>query len=161
MVQTLIANDKFFFTKSECTFELQTLLMTWIGILPEAKDLFFQIKSRLAMEEDGITDNTVQHKDKTDLDLDSGKKPNTKSISKLNMKILSLFPSNPTENDDNSAISTLRSFITDYSFDTQVVAPGRRVVFHDDKILPLPKADKPIPLHEYITLAELDMGDSE
>ncbi|KOG99624.1 CCR4-NOT core subunit CAF130 [Saccharomyces eubayanus] len=158
MVQTLIANDKFFFTKSECTFELQTLLMTWIGILPEAKDLFFQIKSRLAMEEDDNADVTVQHKDKKDLD---SKKSNTKSISTLNMKILSLFPSNLTDKDDNSAISTLRSFITDYSFDTQVVAPGRRVVFHDDKILPLPKADKPIPLHEYITLAELDMGDSE
>lgn len=158
MVQTLIANDKFFFTKSECTFELQTLLMTWIGILPEAKDLFFKIKTRLAMEEEDSAD-TMQHEGRKNSDIE--KKLNAKPASELNLKLLNLFPSKPANKDDSSPINTLRSFIADYSFDTQVNPPGRRVVFYDGKILPLPKADKPIPLHEYITLAELDVGDSE
>lgn len=158
MVQTLIANDKFFFTKSECTFELQTLLMTWIGILPEAKDLFFKIKTRLAMEEDN-SPGTIQHESRKNLNIE--KKLNTKPASELNVKLLNLFPSKPADRDDSSPINTLRSFITDYSFDTQVNPPGRKVVFYDGKILPLPKADKPIPLHEYITLAELDVGDVE
>ncbi|CAI4062557.1 hypothetical protein SKDZ_07G3770 [Saccharomyces kudriavzevii ZP591] len=158
MVQTLIANDKFLFTKSECTFELQTLLMTWIGVLPEAKDLFFQIKTRLAMEEDSDKDGQ-QNDDNKDLKVE--RRPHTKSNSELNVKLLNLFPSNPAGNNDNSAISTLRSFITDYPFDTQITPPGRKVVFYDGKILPLSKADKPIPLHEYITLAEIDVGESE
>ena len=132
--------------------------MTWIGILPEAKDLFFKIKTRLAMEEEDSAD-TMQHEGRKNSDIE--KKLNAKPASELNLKLLNLFPSKPANKDASSPINTLRSFIADYSFDTQVNPPGRRVVFYDGKILPLPKADKPIPLHEYITLAELDVGDSE
>ncbi|AGO11158.1 AaceriAFR316Wp [[Ashbya] aceris (nom. inval.)] len=47
MVDMLIEKKKFDFTDSEYLFELQTLLMNWIGLVPEARALFFKLKSTI------------------------------------------------------------------------------------------------------------------
>ncbi|AEY98000.1 FAFR316Wp [Eremothecium gossypii FDAG1] len=47
MVDMLIEKKKLDFTDSEYLFELQTLLMNWIGLVPEARTLFFKLKSTL------------------------------------------------------------------------------------------------------------------
>lgn len=60
MVRTLMENGKFDFVKTECSFELQTLLMNWIGLIPEAQELFFVIKSSIA-DKDITNDHRNNH----------------------------------------------------------------------------------------------------
>lgn len=66
MVRTLMENGKFDFVKTECSFELQTLLMNWIGLIPEAQELFFMIKSNIADK-----DITTDHRNNSIIGVDS------------------------------------------------------------------------------------------
>ena len=68
MVRTLMENGKIDFTKTECSFELQALLMNWIGLIPEAQQLFFMIKSSIA-DKDVTNGGSSTNKDNS-MDID-------------------------------------------------------------------------------------------
>ncbi|CCF57193.1 hypothetical protein KAFR_0C02000 [Kazachstania africana CBS 2517] len=149
MVKTLMNNDKFDFSKSECTFELQTLLMNWIGIIPEAQELFFTLKAN-------VGEPSMEGKSDSD-----GTDSNEGELSWYNSKLLALLPSPTNSGLENPAIETLRSFLKKYSFTNKVPVVGRKVIYKDDKILPIPKLYQPILLRELIdeNFEEDDDGD--
>lgn len=155
MVQTFIKKGKFDFSESECVFELQALLMNWIGIIPEAKDLFFTLKSLIAeMNKTGVEEEKAESKEPETWDASLGQQESpefeTKSDFEYNRKLVSLLPPVIKEKEENAAMQTLRNFIKRYSFNTAVPLIGRKVVYEDDKILPLPRSDTSVGLHEYL-----------
>lgn len=155
MVKTFINKGKFDFGESECIFELQALLMNWIGIIPEAKNLFFELKSLIA---DFNSDNTTAEKEMAEAKKDKQNVRDANSESKavssadfeFNRKLMRLLPPLIKDKEENAAMQTLRSFIKTSSFLNAVPVIGRKIVYEDDKILPLPKSDVPLALHEYI-----------
>lgn len=156
MVKTFINKGKFDFTESECVFELQALLMNWVGVIPEAKDLFFELKGLIAeanqsempnepsevaessKADDSVTEDPVRRKE-----------PDAKDF-EYNRKLMKLLPPLSEGKEENAAMQTLRNFIKTNSFLNTVPVIGRKIVYQDDKILPLPKADVPMPLREYL-----------
>lgn len=155
MVQTFIKKDKFDFSESECVFELQALLMNWIAIIPEAKDLFFTLKSLIAeMNKTGIEQEKAEANEPEAWDALLGQQESpefqTQSDFEYNRKLVSLLPPVIEGKEENAAMQTLRNFIKRYSFNTAVPVIGRKVVYEDEKILPLPKSDTSVGLHEYL-----------
>lgn len=145
MVETLIKNNKFDFSKSECTFELQTLLMNWIGVIPEAQELFFTLKSHIA---DANPDESEDEDD--DGIIGDGSGESTKSLSVYNVELNKLLPPIMKGKEENVAVGTLRNFMKKYSFNKEVPIVGRKVIYKDDKILPLHNNDRAVSLREVI-----------
>lgn len=156
MVRTFINKEKFDFSESECVFELQALLMNWIGIIPEAKTLFFELKSLIAGFSTATSvqeQKNAEVKNDTQEDVPKEQSPvrvsNTAGF-EFNRKLMTLLPPLVKNKEENAAMQTLRSFIKTSSFLNTVPVIGRKIVYEDDKILPLPKSDVPLALHEYI-----------
>lgn len=158
MVQTLLNNKKFDFGKSECTFELQTLLMNWIGIIPEARDLFFTLKSQVGsssaeedasnIEKETETLNYLNGKDANETisvfhDIREDDDKEEEPISEYNKMLLKLMPRR-VDVTENVALRTLQTFLQKYSFTRKVPIIGRRIIHYEDKILPLADIDKPL-----------------
>lgn len=171
MVRTLMENDKFDFTKAECSFELQTLLMNWIGLIPEAQELFFMIKSSIAdttgsdsedeetSNSHTITRNQIQDgdlfvdnsEDEEDVNSENVKKDEGKDkTNQYSDKLISLLPPVVNGEKENPAISTLRTFMKKHSFMKDVPVSGRKVIHKGDAIFPLKNYEKPISLRDYI-----------
>ena len=157
MVQTLIKSNKFDFTKSECTFELQTLLMNWIGIIPEAQELFFSLKNAMANEDDSDDDEDIEKSTEeeqsnelfTSSSVTDSNYVEDQNVSKFNNMLLKLLP--PTSNKKDShnneehiAINTLTMFLNKHSLTHKVPIIGRKSLHYEDVILPLPESDKPL-----------------
>ncbi|KAG0663935.1 hypothetical protein C6P45_000720 [Maudiozyma exigua] len=170
MVQTLIKSNKFDFTKSECTFELQTLLMNWIGIIPEAQELFFNLKNAMAREEDSDDDdndgetNDEEGSNKlfTSSNVTDSNYSEDQNVPKFNEMLLKLLPSldknkDSKDDEDHIAIATLTMFLHKHSLTHNVPIIGRKSLHYDDKILPLPEGDKPLGIS---TLLADDDNDS-
>ncbi|QLQ79887.1 hypothetical protein HG537_0C05350 [Torulaspora globosa] len=159
MVKTFINKGKFDFTESECVFELQALLMNWIGVIPEARDLFFELKGLIAKANkndmlsdmlsesdggaasskmEGAREDQIRNKDMEAKDFD------------YNKKLIKLLPPLSEGKEENAAMQTLRNFIKTNSFLNSVPVIGRKVVYQDDTILPLRKSDVPMPLRDYL-----------
>lgn len=152
MVRAFIKKGKFDFRESECVFELQTLLMNWITIIPEAKDLFFELKSMIAeihneessgTDDDRMPGTTVTNMPQND-DL------NQPVDSEYNRKLVGLLSPVIHGKEENAAVGALRNFIEKYSFDTSVSMVGRKVVYETDEILPLPESETPLSLVDYL-----------
>lgn len=156
MVQSLIKTKKFDFSKSECTFELQTLLMTWVGVIPEAQELFFLLKTTMAdasspedeesqTEDSAVTtDSSGAHAfeiDGSHDDKESSMKP--EDIPRYNNDLLGLFPPEGGDSSDNIAVETLTAFLKKYSLTAEVPTMGRKILHYEDTILPLADIDKP------------------
>lgn len=156
MVKTFIDKGKFDFSESECVFELQALLMNWIGIIPEAKNLFFELKGLIAGLNNG---NASQDFKQSNVKDKANKEPAPEQATaattdgadfEFNRKLVSLLPPLVKNKEENAAMQTLRSFIKTSSFLNVVPTIGRKIIYEDDKILPLPESDLPLALHEYI-----------
>lgn len=160
MVKTFINKGKFDFTESECVFELQALLMNWIGVIPEARDLFFELKGLIAkanknnMLSDMLSEsNGAATGSKIDEGAREDKIPNKDLEAKdfeYNKKLMKLLPPLSEGREENVAMQTLRNFIKTNSFLNSVPIIGRKVVYQDDTILPLRKSDVPMPLRDYL-----------
>lgn len=167
MVRTLMENDKFDFTKAECSFELQTLLMNWIGLIPEAQELFFMIKSSIAdtttsdsEDEEKSNNHTITRSQIQDGDLfvddsedgeDGGSEVASKNeANEYSDKLISLLPPVAPGDKENPAISTLRTFMKKHSFMKDVPVSGRKVIHKGNEIFPLKNYEKPISLRDYI-----------
>ena len=150
MVQAIVKSGKFDFSKSGCTFELQTLLMNWIGVIPEAHDLLFALKLNVP-DDSSVMDQTVGFNPLNDEFTGSPTSSNDNSdtaapVSEYNEKLLSLLPPINKRKESSPAVETLRSFLKRYSLTDKVVVPGRKVLVYDDTILPLAKPERPIKL---------------
>ena len=159
MVQSLIKTKKFDFSTSECTFELQTLLMNWIGVIPEAQELFFLLKTSMANAEPTNEDTEPGEDADTKVDptnplgfeidgsemashANESSVPDT-TVSQYNKILLNLLPSRDADATGNIAIKTLSAFLKRYSLTTEVPSMGRKILHYDDTILPLADIDKP------------------
>lgn len=150
MIQGLLENGRLKFEEEDSVFELQTLLINWISIIPEAKALFFRIKSSIANREeekrkeeaerqDEKKDNTdeIQNDDTQDQEA-SQESSGRKEMKQLMDNLLKLLPLQSAGEDDTVAIDTLKNCIMNFSFEKQAPILGRKVVYSNDKILPLP-----------------------
>lgn len=157
MVQTLIKSNKFDFTKSECTFELQTLLMNWIGIIPEAQELFFNLKNAMANEDDSDDEEDEEERNYDEMSSElftsstvtNSNYSEDQKVSEFNDILLKLLPptSNTKDTDNNEdhiAIATLTMFLHKHSLTHKVPIIGRKSLHYDGSILPLPEGDKPL-----------------
>ncbi|SMN18088.1 similar to Saccharomyces cerevisiae YGR134W CAF130 Part of the evolutionarily-conserved CCR4-NOT transcriptional regulatory complex involved in controlling mRNA initiation [Maudiozyma saulgeensis] len=181
MVQTLMKSNKFDFTKSECTFELQTLLMNWIGIIPEAQELFFSLKSAMVKDEDEeeITENTENEEKENNGEQLSMTNRNSRNlsngsislnttvgeeqpISKYNDMLLKLLPvksdGDGLDYETNVAVDTLTMFLHKHSLSHKVPIIGRKSLHYADDILPLPEADKPLGISMIFSEENDNMG---
>lgn len=155
MVRTFIAEEKFDFSETESAFELQALLMNWIAIVPEARSLFFELKS--IMTEKNIESNNHPNLEFGE-DSESLMNPEYSIDSnnedfEYNRKLMNLLPLPIKENENNvetAAVQTLRDFIRRYPFNASIPTIGRKIIYEDDEILPLPKSDHSLSLHEYL-----------
>ncbi|QLL33005.1 hypothetical protein HG536_0D05270 [Torulaspora globosa] len=160
MVKTFINKGKFDFTESECVFELQALLMNWIGVIPEARDLFFELKGLIgkANKNDMLSDlKSESNGAPAGLKMDEGAREDqirNKDLEakdfEYNKKLMKLLPPLSEGREENAAMQTLRNFIKTNSFLNSVPVIGRKVVYQDDAILPLRKSDVPMPLRDYL-----------
>lgn len=155
MVRAFIKKGKFDFRESECVFELQTLLMNWITIIPEAKDLFFELKSMIAeVHSDNSQRNNENGRNSANSENISDVLENdntSQSVdSEYNRKLISLLSPIIHGKEENAAVGALRNFIKKYSFDTNVSLIGRKVVHESDEILPLPESETPLSLVDYL-----------
>ncbi|CAB4252004.1 similar to Saccharomyces cerevisiae YGR134W CAF130 Part of the evolutionarily-conserved CCR4- NOT transcriptional regulatory complex involved in controlling mRNA initiation [Maudiozyma barnettii] len=179
MVQTLMKSNKFDFSKSECTFELQTLLINWIGIIPEAQELFFSLKSAMAKDDNDEEKYEESEVEEGNEELISSSTRNSRdstnnsstindpiggeqSISKYNDMLLKLLPvkNHDDELDDktNVAVDTLTMFLHKHSLIHKVPIIGRKSLHYADDILPLPDADKPLGISMLMAEANESMG---
>ncbi|EDO15925.1 hypothetical protein Kpol_480p12 [Vanderwaltozyma polyspora DSM 70294] len=150
MVSKLIENSKFNVNESDCVFELQTLLMGWISILPEAKELSFKINSSLSefshVENSELASiegaSTKSHKQLVDKNSESYK---------YNEILLKLIPPTFGGKEENIIFNTFRDYIKDYSFDSEVSTMCRKIIHQSDEILPLQDSEKPFSFHDYLT----------
>ncbi|CAL9732464.1 protein Caf130p [Monosporozyma unispora] len=175
MVRTLMENEKFDFTKAECSFELQTLLMNWIGLIPEAQELFFMIKSSIA--DNTTSDSEDEEKSKNyiitrsqiqdgDLFVDNSEdeveQPDIKTkdnkVSEYSKKLISLLPPFINGEKENPAISTLRTFMKKQTFLKDAPVVGRKVIHRGDHISPLKQYEKPISLRDYIGSYDIELN---
>ena len=150
MVQAIVKSGKFDFSKSGCTFELQTLLMNWIGVIPEAHDLLFALKLNVP-DDSNVMDQTIGFNSLNEEFTGSPTSSNdnsdiTEPVSEYNEKLLSLLPPITKKKESSPAVETLRSFLKRYSLTEKVAIPGRKVLVYDDTILPLAKPERPIKL---------------
>lgn len=157
MVRAFIKKGKFDFRESECVFELQTLLMNWIAIIPEAKDLFFELKSLIAevhsnaANDEGLDGNySESNGNLSDMVEENTTNGSATVDSEYNRKLISLLSPNVHYREENAAVVALRNFIKKYSFDNVVPLVGRKVVYESDEILPLPESEAPMSLLEYL-----------
>ncbi|AET37478.1 CCR4-NOT core subunit CAF130 Ecym_1232 [Eremothecium cymbalariae DBVPG len=204
MVDMLMEKKKFDFTDSEYIFELQTLLMNWIGIIPEARNLFFKLKSSileassqndssksdkqgtenirkkssqsLVTEGEGIEQKIVNidredHLENCLSDADFPPTPidinnlklenvgspeidNNNNLSKYNKMLIELLPLHV--DNENTAVTALRSFITKHSLTNKTAVFGRRVIYQDHAIMGLYMADKEMRQREFLAEFGID-----
>ncbi|CCH60248.1 hypothetical protein TBLA_0C04510 [Henningerozyma blattae CBS 6284] len=152
MIQAFLDNNKLKIEVDDSIFELQTLLMNWITIIPEAKKLFFQIKDIISNNQ--IDNNNFNNNLILDLDQDNNtienqtsKDNNDKmdesskvdSNSSFNKKLIELFPKmSHTNKEENTAIDTLKNYLKKFRFHQEVPIIGRKVIYEDGKILKIP-----------------------
>lgn len=155
MVNSLIKNNKFDFNKSECLFELQTLLINWIGIIPEAKALFFQLKQTKSQNSE-ITaiDNTTAKTDKNNDSDDKAGNPtegpmvaNKQSNYTIVRKLSTLLAPGTFRTD---AMDTLREFMENYKFEQDIPIFYRKVLKRGKQIRSETTVDRSQSLHDYI-----------
>ena len=143
MVLSLLDSDNFDINESDCTFELQSLLMDWITIIPEAKDLYFKIKASVKSfgeSEKFDNDGMIKHaKDLIKVPVDK----NSKSYN-YNKQLLMMFPPIIEGNLESKKLKELKEFLENYSFESECPVIGRKVIFTSDEILPLPDNVKPL-----------------
>ncbi|AMD19836.1 HCL315Cp [Eremothecium sinecaudum] len=176
MVDILIKKNKFNFSDSEYIFELQTLLMDWIGIVPEACDLFFKLKSSIveassetgtrgiddkleptdenrgANEQEGASESEDINQD----GFETLEKPLSSNLSLYNKLLLALLP--PRFENENSAITALRSFIRKHSLTEKTAVFGRRVIYQDHAIMKLYMSDKEMQQREFLAEFGIDFN---
>lgn len=158
MVDTLMQKKKFDFTDSEYIFELQTLLMNWIGIVPEARDLFFKLKSQIvATSQDTQEQGTPVKESKKD-DIDA---PDTlemdDTMSEHNKKLMMLLP--PGTTNERNALTALRGFIGKYSLTNKTAVFGRKIIYQDDEIMGMYMTDKEMMYREFLAEFGIDYND--
>lgn len=171
MVEMLFQHKKFDIADSEYVFELQTLLMNWINVLPEARALFFQLKSRLmesgrskkkadsnAPEESSELYNQLAPVDLENCELDDGgDDPSGKDLSYYNKMLIRILP--PASLEENPAITALRTFISKYSLTRRTPLYGRKVIFTTNTILPMHRTDKETSEREFLAEFGIDYKD--
>lgn len=157
MVRAFIKKGKFDFRESECVFELQTLLMNWIAIIPEAKDLFFELKALVAevhndaMDREELSNDPAMSTEKQSSIIENDNINGQETVnSEYNQKLISLLSPVVHRREENAAVVALRNFIKKYSFDTTVPLIGRKVVYEGSEILPLPESEAPVSLLDYL-----------
>ncbi|GAV49009.1 hypothetical protein ZYGR_0N04140 [Zygosaccharomyces rouxii] len=157
MVRAFIKKGKFDFRESECVFELQTLLMNWIAIIPEAKDLFFELKALVAevhsdpMDDEELSNDPPDSNKKLSSMVENDNINGNETVdSEYNRKLISLLSPVMHRKEENAAVVALRNFIKKYSFDTTVPLIGRKVVYEGNEILPLPESETPMSLLDYL-----------
>lgn len=167
MVNTLIKNSRFDFSKSECLFELQTLLINWIGIIPEAKALFFQLKQTKSQnaekaigdyensttrdqglnKNDGFKDKNKSVNDtRTDDDEIIGAS-NDSSNHNIIQKLSTLLPPGTFRTD---AMDTLREFMENYKFEQDIPIFYRKVIKRGSQISSNTAMDRSQLLRDYM-----------
>ncbi|SCU83211.1 LAFA_0D02344g1_1 [Lachancea sp. 'fantastica'] len=170
MIKRLMAEKKFDFEDPDYIFELQTLLMSWICVLPDARELFFELK---AMANEDLQDGDVKNperstsrapNDKTDvLDVTApnwsttSDSTNGTAMSIYNDKLLALLPS--VAGSQNSAVTALRNFISKHSLTTKTAGLGRRVVSQDDEILGMYMSDREMDNRQFLAEFGIDYND--
>ncbi|CCE61642.1 hypothetical protein TPHA_0A05680 [Tetrapisispora phaffii CBS 4417] len=167
MIISLFDNADFDLSSSESIFELQTLLMGWINIIPEAKLLFFKLKESVKSfngidnpELKSIEESSTTTK-KTTIDENSEQY-------RFNKKLLKTFPKSFSGDDGDILLKTFKDFLRNYSFDSEPPYIGRKVIYESDEILQLTDIEKPISLHKFLSGEQLydvdiqfDYGDKE
>ncbi|CCK68524.1 CCR4-NOT core subunit CAF130 KNAG_0B00770 [Huiozyma naganishii CBS 8797] len=159
MVKTLIVNHKFEFSKSECTFELQTLLMNWLGIVPDAQELFFLLKKNISDTKTATTTTTTTSAlgapgdiFPTLTDADDDNNAVAENLSEFNKKLVMLLPrATQSEGKGSSqAIDALRNFMRKHSLSSEIPVLGRRIVRRGSQILPQATPERTVTLREYL-----------
>lgn len=169
MVKSLIQEEMFDFKDPDYIFELETLLMSWICILPEARDLFFALRSRVDQQSrkpakrdpDAMATASVVNLSPdfrtTDENDGSSDSEETNSVSIYNKKLISLLP--PVVGTENTAVTALRSFISKHSLTMGTAVFGRRVINHDDRIMSMYMSDKDIDNRNFLAEFGIDYND--
>lgn len=161
MVKKLMDSEKFDFTDSEYIFELQTLLMSWICIVPEARDLFFRLRSQLdAHLNNQLPSPKSPETDERDPVLNSSLPDDEESkgsVSEYNERLISLLP--PVTDNENTAVTALRSFIGKHSLTTKTAVFGRKVIYQDGEIMNLYMSDNEMNCREFLAEFGIDYND--
>ncbi|SCU88537.1 LANO_0D02388g1_1 [Lachancea nothofagi CBS 11611] len=173
MVKRLMIENKFDFKDPDYIFELQTLLMSWICILPEARDLFFELRSRV--DEESVDGKPISLGDTAGSGLDAQQYPSgvaekinqdptslpdknsDTSISVYNKRLISLLP--PIAGSENSAVTALRSFISKHSLTMKTAVFGRRVISQDDDIMGMYMSDREMDNRHFLAEFGIDYND--
>lgn len=157
MVRTFIAEGKFDFSESESAFELQALLMNWLTIIPEARSLFFDLKTKLGeMNSNFEKVNGQGALNATALEDPATQETNDNIDEKnfeYNKKLMNLLPLPLKDNEanvENAAVQTLRNFINRFPFTSSKPSIGRKLIYENDEILPMAKTERPLDLHNYL-----------
>ncbi|CAR24708.1 CCR4-NOT core subunit CAF130 [Lachancea thermotolerans CBS 6340] len=168
MVKSLMQKEMFDFKDPDYIFELQTLLMSWICILPEARDLFFALRSlvdeqsqNIKLESESIA-SACEPDSQSEPQLPQGTHAElepeaTHAVSIYNKKLMSLLP--PAAGTENSAITALRSFISKHSLTTKTALFGRRVISQDDTIMPMYMSDREMDNRQFLAEFGIDYND--
>ncbi|SCV04514.1 LAME_0H19042g1_1 [Lachancea meyersii CBS 8951] len=170
MVKRLMAENKFDLEDPDYIFELQTLLMSWICILPDARELFFELKSqaeeRTRLKEEKASERSLSRPSNStteaidlispedsiasDTELDT-------AMSVYNQKLLALLP--PVADKQNSAVTALRTFISKHSLTMKTAVFGRRVISQDDEILGMYMSDREMDNRQFLAEFGIDFND--
>ncbi|SCU95265.1 LADA_0G14598g1_1 [Lachancea dasiensis] len=177
MVKKLMAEDKFDFRDPDYIFELQTLLMSWICFLPEARDLLFDLRSLVDQKLPDVENPARSHDDTVVNNADpvpfseivdhdgnvqegnfaeSGPGTET-SISVYNKRLISLLP--PIAGSENTAVTALRSFISKHSLTMKTAVLGRRVVSQDDEIMGMYMSDREMDNRHFLAEFGIEYND--
>ncbi|CEP62906.1 CCR4-NOT core subunit CAF130 LALA0_S06e06568g [Lachancea lanzarotensis] len=171
MIKRLMAEKKFDFDDPDYIFELQTLLMSWICVLPDARELFFELKSMTVEEshnedaktpERSIARPSSEKTDVLDVTTPSWSTMSENSsvgsaVSIYNDKLLALLPA--VGGSQNSAVIALRNFISKHSLTMKTAVLGRRVVSQDDEILGMYMSDREMDNRQFLAEFGIDYND--
>ncbi|SCU97757.1 LAMI_0F11254g1_1 [Lachancea mirantina] len=161
MFGRLLQEDKIDLTDSEFVFELQTLLMNSICIVPEARDLFFALRAKVetvtaANSKTLGSKKPARNSNDPNYVLDEAvASPSDLSI--YNQKLISLLP--PPSDAENTAVAALRHFITKHSLTSATALFGRRVVSTDDQILPMYMTNNEMNMRDFLAEFGIDYFD--
>lgn len=150
MVKTLVRAGQMDVSKSEYTVELQTLLVNWISLIPEAKELFFFLKQEA--HEFDIQDS-LEPINESELQTSGNRnEPAATDSIPLDDTINTSLTSSTKISNATDALSTFLETVEETSVQPPQI--GRKVIYKGTKILPLPEQERPIPFHLLFERAE-------
>lgn len=150
MVKTLVRAGQMDVSKSEYTVELQTLLVNWISLIPEAKELFFFLKQEA--HEFDIQDS-LEPINESELQTSGNiNEPAATDSIPLDDTINTSLTSSTKKSNATDALSTFLETVEETSVQPPQI--GRKVIYKGTKILPLPEQERPIPFHLLFERAE-------